>query len=305
MGKIKKILENELVGGTQSTDVYPVTSTKAVYDENNKSLDAIIKKRGILNISTLNNEETPSVLTLTTAIANVPLENRVFGFLGTFLINSGWVTYRFDGESISEWSNLKKWSLINDSSTLAQESGTNENVAMSQKAVTDHLTKLENNNPYFFEDKKLGFIIQGVETDTEWDYMEVYQYANRNTTAEYYSQLLGIHAYLKEEIYDFSVSFKEGKVKTSKETYELISKSDNKIKVYVDWGALQSVSYALLSPPIKINNALIKVGYKSTIEGVKSSLNEKIDNVESSLSNKISNLTVSIMYNYIGEVTIV
>ena len=43
MGKIKKILENELVGGTQSTDVYPVTSTKAVYDENNVRLDDILK----------------------------------------------------------------------------------------------------------------------------------------------------------------------------------------------------------------------------------------------------------------------
>lgn len=43
MGKIKKILENELVGGTQSTDVYPVTSTKAVYDENNVRLDTILK----------------------------------------------------------------------------------------------------------------------------------------------------------------------------------------------------------------------------------------------------------------------
>lgn len=42
MGKIKKILENELVGGTQSTDVYPVTSVKAVYDESNKRLDDII-----------------------------------------------------------------------------------------------------------------------------------------------------------------------------------------------------------------------------------------------------------------------
>ena len=42
MGKIKKILENELIGGTQSTDVYPVTSTKAVYNENNESLDDII-----------------------------------------------------------------------------------------------------------------------------------------------------------------------------------------------------------------------------------------------------------------------
>ena len=42
MGKIKKILENELIGGTQTTDVYPVTSTKAVYDENNKRLDEIL-----------------------------------------------------------------------------------------------------------------------------------------------------------------------------------------------------------------------------------------------------------------------
>lgn len=43
MGKIKKILENELVGGTQSTDVYPITSTKAIYDENNVRLDDILK----------------------------------------------------------------------------------------------------------------------------------------------------------------------------------------------------------------------------------------------------------------------
>ena len=42
MGKIKKILENELAGGTQTTDVYPVTSTKAVYDENNERLDNIL-----------------------------------------------------------------------------------------------------------------------------------------------------------------------------------------------------------------------------------------------------------------------
>lgn len=43
MGKIKKILENELVGGTQSIDVYPVTSTKAVYDTDNKVLNDYIQ----------------------------------------------------------------------------------------------------------------------------------------------------------------------------------------------------------------------------------------------------------------------
>lgn len=44
MGKIKKILESELVGGTQNTNVYPVTSIKAVYDENNERLDNILNK---------------------------------------------------------------------------------------------------------------------------------------------------------------------------------------------------------------------------------------------------------------------
>ena len=41
MGKIEKILKKGPVEG-QTTEVYPVTSTKAVYDENNKRLDNII-----------------------------------------------------------------------------------------------------------------------------------------------------------------------------------------------------------------------------------------------------------------------
>ena len=59
MGKIKKILETELVGGTQSTDVYPVTSTKAVYDENNVRLDTILK-----DVAALNNKPEDFVFTL-------------------------------------------------------------------------------------------------------------------------------------------------------------------------------------------------------------------------------------------------
>lgn len=42
MGKIKKLTETELVGGTSTNDVYPVTSTKAVYDEDNNRLDNIL-----------------------------------------------------------------------------------------------------------------------------------------------------------------------------------------------------------------------------------------------------------------------
>lgn len=43
MGKIKKLLENELIGGSQSTEVYPVTSTKAVFDSSNESVDSYLQ----------------------------------------------------------------------------------------------------------------------------------------------------------------------------------------------------------------------------------------------------------------------
>lgn len=43
MGHIKKLKNNELVGGTDNNDVYPITSTKAVYDENNVSQDYLNK----------------------------------------------------------------------------------------------------------------------------------------------------------------------------------------------------------------------------------------------------------------------
>lgn len=110
MGKIKKILENELVGGTQGTDVYPVTSVKAVYDENNERLDHILNRRGEVNISTeYNGDHIAEELTLSKAIAKVPTESRVLGFTGKFLSEYGWKTYTFIGTSVSDWSNTSLW----------------------------------------------------------------------------------------------------------------------------------------------------------------------------------------------------
>lgn len=43
MGKIKKILEKEL-GSTQSVEVYPVTSTKAVYNGANENLEQVLQR---------------------------------------------------------------------------------------------------------------------------------------------------------------------------------------------------------------------------------------------------------------------
>lgn len=146
MGKIKKILENELVGGTQNTDVYPVTSVKAVYDENNERLDNILKRRGTVNISTnYNADHIAEVLTLAQAIAKVPSADRVLGFSGTFLSADGWVTYTFKGETLSEWSNAGKWSLVSDSANLAQGIGDSKELAISQKAVKTEVDRLDYN----------------------------------------------------------------------------------------------------------------------------------------------------------------
>lgn len=163
MGKIKKIIENELIGGTQSTDIYPVTSTKAVYDEDNENLDSILKRRGIINVSTnYNSTHTAETLTLEQAIDKVPLRDRVLGFTMTFLSSDGWKTYQFTGTTINNWANINNWtSFVNDAqlksnqdsitekldtkvntSAIVQQTGDSMTSVMSQKAVTDALKKV-------------------------------------------------------------------------------------------------------------------------------------------------------------------
>lgn len=140
MGKIKKITENKLVGGTQSADVYPVTSIKAVYDENNERLDNILNRRGVVNISTnYNIDHIAEVLTLEQAINKVPSKDRVLGFQGKFLSENGWKSYIFIGDSIADWTNNTKWNNYLTSTDVVQEPGDSEDKVVSQKALNDAL----------------------------------------------------------------------------------------------------------------------------------------------------------------------
>ena len=137
MGKIKKILENELVGGTQTTDVYPVTSIKAVYDENNERLDHILNRRGVVNVSTNYNEDhIAEVLTLTEALNKVPSSDRVLGFTMTFLSPEGWRTYKFVGSSVQYWTDLNNWSMAIESDNVANDLGEDEGIPISQDIST-------------------------------------------------------------------------------------------------------------------------------------------------------------------------
>lgn len=113
MGVIKVLKNSDLQSGTGSEAVYPVTSTRAVFDGNNENIDDAIKRKGLVNISTnYNNSHTAEVLSLGQAIAKVPLSDRVLGFSGTYLSESGWEQLQFIGNSISEWGDISKWSSL-------------------------------------------------------------------------------------------------------------------------------------------------------------------------------------------------
>lgn len=102
MGRIKKILENELVGGTQSTDVYPVTSTKAVYDENNVRLDTILaEKLG----------KASTIFTAMPLVLNASLKKEVLeptNITANSIITAGGNIEPFQDYSVYEFSGLKK-----------------------------------------------------------------------------------------------------------------------------------------------------------------------------------------------------
>ena len=138
-GKIKKLLENELVGGTQSSDVYPVTSVKAVYDEDNERLDNIIRRKGVVNISTnYNSDHIAEVLTLAQAIAKVPSNDRVLGFTMTFLSSGGWETYQFIGDSVSKWEDTTLWEAL---ARISNGFGKSTTSSLSQNAVSNEFYK--------------------------------------------------------------------------------------------------------------------------------------------------------------------
>lgn len=126
MGKIKKILENELVGGTQSTDVYPITSTKAVYDTANKLLDDYIKH--LNNTYTFKGVATPTLTPASTdePIFYIALSKGAYTKFGDIELDSDEVAiikYN-NGKWIKDTLNIAKMDILNksDSSLKNQQS---------------------------------------------------------------------------------------------------------------------------------------------------------------------------------------
>lgn len=107
MGKIKKILESDLVGGTANTDVYPVTSTKAVYDSENNNLDTIIAELEEGSGITITNWDTDKQTTR----LGIELDKRKLGMYISYKNGSNWVTEQYIGTSTLDlyWRNDLYW----------------------------------------------------------------------------------------------------------------------------------------------------------------------------------------------------
>lgn len=111
MGKIEKIIKKGSVEG-QTTEIYPITSTKAIYDENNKRLDKILEasqeklteleSEAIYDVSAHNNnavfESLQSLLSNSDLNSLIPTSIRCGGMSIRF-INSynKYVQYRYIG----------------------------------------------------------------------------------------------------------------------------------------------------------------------------------------------------------------
>ena len=111
MGKIEKIIKKGLVEG-QTTEIYPITSTKAIYDENNERLDKILeasqekltelKSEAIYDVSAHNNnavfESLSALLSSSNLSTLIPTSVRHGGMSIRFInFYNKYVQYRYTG----------------------------------------------------------------------------------------------------------------------------------------------------------------------------------------------------------------
>ena len=128
MGKIKKILENELVGGTQQTDIYPVTSTKAVYDEQNRRLsEFVFDKNNVTQVTGISGDKVMSQ-----RVVSEKLSSKITMALGKNLI--------YADEELTE-------GYINQSGIISPN---------ADYGVTDYIP-VDSSTDYFFSDENNNY----------------------------------------------------------------------------------------------------------------------------------------------------
>ena len=146
MGVIRKLKDKELVGGTRDEEVYPVTSTRSVYNHQNKTLDQLLALNLPINISAnYSANYSATAYSLQEAISAVPLYDRRIGFIGTYLSKdltpNKWITIQYNGVSVdnSSWGNTDNWVQMLSELDIVQSIGESEDKVMSQKAIKKYV----------------------------------------------------------------------------------------------------------------------------------------------------------------------
>lgn len=146
MGLSRIIKDRELVGGSTEGDIYPVTSTRSVYNSQNKTVDQLLATNLPINISANYNANYNAIAyTLQEAINMVPLYDRRIGFIGTYLSKdltpNKWITIQYNGISVdsSSWVNTDNWVQMLSELDIVQSIGESEDKVMSQKAIKEYV----------------------------------------------------------------------------------------------------------------------------------------------------------------------
>lgn len=193
MGVIRKIEEKELFGKQSSTEIiYPITSTKGVYEFNGISLYYTLPIRSINNLALYNDRVIPNK-TFKEVIEAVPNTDRVNGYLLHYYNpnTKEWSLRRFKGGrdnlvnmSIydvedSDWNNENKWEEVislgniddleerigiveNNITTINNNiTGIQEDITEAQGDISDIQTELDSIKPF------LGYCVEGEMIDVQ------------------------------------------------------------------------------------------------------------------------------------------
>lgn len=138
MGKVRKLREDELVGGASSTDVYPVTSTQAVFNGRNVPLNETLVRNLPINVSLeYSDSDIPDTLTLLQAVSKIPTGDRVLGLNCRFLSAEGWKNYVYIGSTteVSDWRLTANWLEYTNTTQLAEVEGSVTSLKKSTNAI--------------------------------------------------------------------------------------------------------------------------------------------------------------------------
>lgn len=172
MGKIKKILENNLIGGTTNTEVYPVTSTKAVYNSENKNLDEVLHDiSNIINIDTIA-PLASGYYTANTARSAVPTIYKALGLIITYKTSASTsITEQFTGSSILGWTEDSNWTNVGSEGGNkilewdTDAATTRKKVPLAKRKAGLQISYKPTNSTEFVNEQYNGSLF----TDAEWE----------------------------------------------------------------------------------------------------------------------------------------